>query len=250
MRVPAPFERSGEHIAIELRGVQALFTTRHGGVSSGPFATLNLGRLTADDPDAVRRNRAKLQDRVGGRLAMIHQVHGTRVRRLENGAGAVPAITGGDQQLEDSDGQATATPGIAPMVLVADCLPVVVAGPGALAVLHVGWRGLAEGIVAQGVRAAREMGSDGTLEAAIGPGAGPCCYEVSEQVHAFFASYGEGARNGANLDLKAVAREQLEQAGVAAVHDVGLCTICEEDFFSHRRDRGVTGRQAGVAWLG
>ena len=64
-----------------------------------------------------------------------------------------------------------------------------------------------------------------------------------------FVSYEERARNGANLDLKAIAREQLERAGVVAVHDVGLCTICGEDFFSHRRDRGVTGRQAGVAWL-
>jgi purine-nucleoside/S-methyl-5'-thioadenosine phosphorylase / adenosine deaminase len=249
MRLPAPFEREAEHIAIELAGARALFTTRHGGVSAGPYATLNLGRLTADDPSAVRRNRARLQDGIGARLAMIRQVHGTRVRRIQDGADRVPDVTASDQQLEDADGQATAARGIAPMVLVADCLPVVVASGGAVAVLHVGWRGLAEGIVAQGVRAARELGSNGRLEAAIGPGAGPCCYEVSEDVHAMFAVYGERARNGANLDLKAVAREQLERAGVAAVRDVGLCTICGEEFFSHRRDRGVTGRQAGVAWL-
>jgi YfiH family protein len=249
MKLPAPFEPWGEHIAIELPGARAVFTTRHGGVSSGPFATLNLGRLTADDPDAVRRNRARLQDRAGGRLAMIRQVHGTRVRKLEDGAGRLPDVTEADQQLEEADGQATAARGTAPMVLVADCLPVLVAGGGALAVLHVGWRGLAGGIVPHGVSAARELGSEGRLEAAIGPGAGACCYEVSEQVHAMFASYGERARNGANLDLKAVAREQLARAGVGVVHDVGLCTICGGDFFSHRRDRGVTGRQAGVGWL-
>jgi YfiH family protein len=249
VKVPEPFGRSGEHITIELGGACALFTTRHGGVSSGAYATLNLGRLTADDPDAVRRNRALVQDRVGGRLAMIRQVHGTRVRRLEGDADDQPDVTAADQQLEDADGQATAAGGFAPMVLVADCLPVVVAGEDSVAVLHVGWRGLVGGIVDQGARAARELSSDGRLEAAIGPGAGRCCYEVSEEVHAIFAQYGERARNGANLDLKAVARAQLERAGAAVVHDVGLCTICGEDFFSHRRDRGVTGRQAGVAWL-
>jgi YfiH family protein len=249
MRLPAPFEHEGEHIAIELGGAQALFTTRHGGVSAGPFRTLNLGRMTADDPNAVSRNRARLQRRVGRRLSMIRQVHGTLVRRLEDGPESVPDVTRVDQQLEEADGQATAARGIAPMVTVADCLPVAVAGAGAVAILHAGWRGLAEGILAQGVRAVRELGCDGPLEAAIGPGAGSCCYEVREEIHAMFASYGEHARNGGNLDLKAVAREQLGRAGVTAVHDVGLCTICGPDFFSHRRDRGVTGRQAGVAWL-
>jgi hypothetical protein len=249
MRVPEPFERFGEHITIELGGARALFTTRHGGVSSGPYATLNLGRLTADDPDAVRRNRVRVQDRVGGRLAMIRQVHGTHVRRLAGDASEHPDVTAADQQLTDADGQATAAGGFAPMVLVADCLPVVVAGEGSVAILHVGWRGLASGIVDEGVRAARELSANGRLEAAIGPGAGPCCYEVSEDVHAIFAPYGPSARNGTNLDLKAVARAQLKRADAAVVHDVGLCTICGEDFFSHRRDRGTTGRQAGVAWL-
>ena len=93
---------------------------------------------------------------------------------------------------------------------------------------------------------------DDPLEAAIGPGAGGCCYEVGEEVHAEFAGLATHVRRGRNLDLKAIARDQLhEAAGVSAVHDVGLCTICSDDalFFSHRRDRGVTGRQAGIAWL-
>jgi YfiH family protein len=245
---PAPFEAVGEHLTIELPGARALFTSRHGGFSSGPYATLNLGRLTGDDAQAVRRNRGRLQEMVRGQLAMIHQVHGTRVRQIANGSAQAPDVTSADQQLEDADGQATADVGVAPMVLVADCLPVVVAGGGALAVLHAGWRGLAAGIVDEGVRAARELGSGESLEAAIGPGAGRCCYEVSEQVHEHFAAY-QGARNGDNLDLKAVAREQLGRAGVAVVHDVGVCTICSADFFSHRRERAITGRQAGVAWL-
>jgi polyphenol oxidase len=135
-----------------------------------------------------------------------------------------------DVELLEADGQATRLRGVAPMVMTADCLPIALAAPGAVAMLHAGWRGLAAGIVAEGVRALRELGSDGPFEAAIGPGAGGCCYEVGEEVHAQFAAYGEGVRHG---------------------HDVGLCTICSDAslFFSHRRDRGVTGRQAGIAWL-
>ena len=144
------------------------------------------------------------------------------------------------------------------MVLTADCLPIAVVGRGAdgrdrgaVAMLHAGWRGLAAGIVAEGVRALRELGADGPLAAAIGPGAGACCYEVGEEVHEVFANHGERVRHGRNLDLKAIARDQLERAGVQTVHDVELCTICSNEalFFSHRRDRGVTGRQAGLVWL-
>ncbi len=137
------------------------------------------------------------------------------------------------------------------MVLTADCLPIAIAGAGAVAMLHAGWRGLAAGVVAEGVSAVRELGASGPLSAAIGPGAGPCCYEVSEDVHAGFADYGADARRGARLDLKAVARMQLVAAGVASVHDAELCTICSDPslFFSHRRDSGITGRQAGIAWL-
>ena len=139
------------------------------------------------------------------------------------------------------------------MVMTADCLPIAIAGrggpvrsgkdAGAVAMLHAGWRGLAAGIVAEGVRAVRELGADGPLEAAIGPGAGGCCYEVGDEVHERFADYGERVRRGRNLDLKAIARDQLERAGVEArarrraVHDL----LGPSLFFSHRRDRGVTG---------
>jgi polyphenol oxidase len=142
-------------------------------------------------------------------------------------------------------------------VLVADCLPIALTAAGrsnghaAVAMLHAGWRGLAAGIVAEGVRALRELGADGAVQAAIGPGAGGCCYEVGDEVHEAFAEHGHHVRNGRKLDLKAIARDQLERAGVETVHDVQLCTICSNEalFFSHRRDRGVTGRQAGIAWL-
>jgi YfiH family protein len=249
MALPAPFQLRDQHLEIELPGARALFTTRRGGFSSGPYATLNLGRLTPDEPAAVTRNRELVQERIGAPLAMVHQVHGSNVKRLTD----EPEIDVGppDGGLEEADGQATARAGLAPMVLTADCLPIAIAGGGAVAILHAGWRGLAEGVLAEGVGALRELGRDGPLEAAIGPAAGRCCYEVGEEVHRQFASYSERARNGSNLDLKLIAGEQLRRAGVQTVHDVGLCTICatESLFFSHRRDRGVTGRQAGIAWL-
>ena len=116
--------------------------------------------------------------------------------------------------------------------------------------LHYGWRGLAGGIVEEGARAVRELGGSGPLVAAIGPGGRVCCYEVGEEVHAAFAGFGDSVRRGAHLDLAAVARSELEKAGVDEVADTGLCTICGDPglFFSHRRDSGVTGRQAGVVW--
>jgi copper oxidase (laccase) domain-containing protein len=108
---------------------------------------------------------------------------------------------------------------------------------------------MAGGIVGEGVAALRELGAQGPVRAALGPSARGCCYEVGEEVHAHFEAY--DARVGErNLDLAAVARAQLAAAGVDEVHDTGLCTMCADPglFFSHRRDGGVTGRQAGVVW--
>jgi YfiH family protein len=252
MELREPFYARGEHLGIDLPGARALFTTRRGGFSEGPFASLNLGRLTADRPEAVQRNRARLQAEIGLPPVYIRQVHGSLVRRIDAlpTVGVAPLPDEG-VELPEADGQATLLPDVAPMVLTADCLPIAIAGDGAVAMVHAGWRGLADGILAEGVQAVRELGADGPLEAAIGPGAGGCCYEVGEEVHVAFSAFGDRVRDGRNLDLKAIAREQLEQAGVGAVHDVELCTICSDEnlFFSHRRDGGVTGRQAGLAWL-
>jgi polyphenol oxidase len=249
MDLPDPFYPWQEHLAVDLPGARAVFTTRRGGFSTGPYASLNLGKLTPDDPAAVQQNRAWLQSRIGGRLAMIRQVHGRRVLHRSS----PEAASGADPQdeLAEADGQSTSSQGVAPIVLTADCLPIVVAGGGALAVLHAGWRGLADGVIKEGVRAVRERAGSQPITAAIGPGAGVCCYEVGEEVHQRFAAGNGSARRDRNLDMKAIARTQLLEHGVEVVHDVGLCTICSpaELFFSHRRDRGVTGRQAGVAWL-
>jgi copper oxidase (laccase) domain-containing protein len=134
-------------------------------------------------------------------------------------------------------------------VHVADCLPIALAGDGGVAMLHGGWRGLAAGVVDEGVAALRAAGVAGPLEAVIGPGAGGCCYETGPEVHAVFARY--SASDGRLLDLKAVATAQLHAAGVETVDDVGLCTLCAPEglLFSHRRDGPDTGRQGGFAWL-
>lgn len=224
------FEQLGDHLAIALPGGTALFTTRRGGVSEGPFASLNLGLLTDDAPENVRENRARVERLTGGRLAQARQVHGADV------------IEADPEHVAAADGQVTTRPGVAAIALVADCLPIALVAPEGIGMIHAGWRGLAGGVIGNGVAALRERGA-GRIAAAIGPGAGPCCYEVGEEVHAAFGT------SGRTVDLKAIARERLEAAGVETVHDCGLCTMHDpERFFSHRRDRGVTGRQAGIAW--
>jgi polyphenol oxidase len=217
---------------VDLPGARALFSTRRGGVSEGPYASLNLGLRTDDDPVRVTENRRRVQARAAVR-ALLHgrQVHGVDV--------AVEGVPG-----EAADAQVTARRGVAPFVSVADCLPIALLAPGAVAMVHAGWRGLAGGIVAAAVAAVRARSPQGDLVAAIGPGAGACCYEVGPDVHAAFGT------TGRTLDLKGIAAGQLATAGLDDVHDCGLCTMCADPrlFFSHRRDGGVTGRQAGLAW--
>jgi len=240
---PAPFRWQDGQIVADLPGAGVLFSTRAGGVSEGAFASLNLGLLTADAPENVAENRRRLGEWTGHpwqRVCYGRQVHGARVRCATEPPS--PARPYGEE-----DGQATALRDAAALVFVADCLPVVLASPGGVAALHGGWRPLAGGILAEGLRALREVGGDGPVQAAIGPGARGCCYEVGEEVHAHFADC-DARRGERMLDLAAVARVQLRRLGVETVHDSGVCTICDERLFSHRRDRGVTGRQAGVVW--
>lgn len=242
MIAPEPFYAWHEHFCVELGGAQALFTTRRGGVSVGPYESLNLGRFTEDSPEALERNRSLLEHKVGRQLTFVHQVHGAHVR-----VGSAP-VTGA--RLEEADGQVVAEGGLAPVALAADCLPIALGSETGAGIVHAGWRGLAGGVIAQGVKALRAVAGEGPIAAAIGPGAGPCCYEVGEEVHAQFAADAAIARRGDNLDLKALARRQLAAAGVKTVHDISMCTICTPSlFFSHRRDQGVTGRHAGVIWL-
>jgi polyphenol oxidase len=229
----------------DLPGAQVMFSTRAGGFSSGPYESLNLGLLTGDDRDLVIRNRLRLAEQADvepASVAMGWQVHGTDIREWEGPDPQQAFVDPGGGHLK-VDGHITRTAGIAPLVLVADCLPVAIAGGGSVAMLHCGWRGLAGGLIG---KAAARMDAQG---AAVGPGIGQCCYEVGNEVLAAFSSYDDVA-SGRMLDLRAVARQQLAAAGVDTIEDVDLCTSCRPDlFFSHRRDNGITGRQSGIAWL-
>lgn len=243
--LPPPFRWEGDHVAAELPGARMLLSTRHGGISPAPFDSLNLGRLTDDEGANVDANRERLAAAVGlprGRFLYGRQAHGASVRRPAEPPGPERAAA-------DEDGQATALADAAALVFVADCLPVLLAAEGAVAAVHCGWRGLAGGIVEEGVRALRELGADGPVHAVVGAGARACCYEVGEEVLEHFAEVPAARARERNLDLPAVAAAKLAAAGVAEVHDVGLCTMCRNDlFFSHRADGGTTGRQAGVVW--
>jgi len=226
--------------------VTVRFSSRRGGVSAGPFASLNLGVLTDDDRAAVIENRARLARAAGfdpARVAMGRQVHGAGLEWVGQGLPA-PHYSAPGEPPPEADGQLTERPGIGLLVLVADCLPIALRGPGGLAMLHCGWRGLAAGIID---RAADRVGA---IEAVIGPGIGPCCFEVGPEVAAAFEDLGPGIRDGRMLDLPEAAERLLRRAGAGRVERARLCTCCEErDFFSHRRDGGTTGRQAGIAWI-
>ena len=216
------------------------FSSRLGGVSEGPFASLNLGVLTDDDPDNVRANRRLFCSKLGvdpETATMAWQFHSA-------GRGIVtPGV-----EFERCDGLWTEQPGRGLMLLSADCLPVALArtnGDPAVAVLHVGWRGLLAGIVESGAAALEGE----PFVAAIGPGIGPCCYEVGDEVAGPFRErFGDAVVPRRHLDLHEAAERALREAGAESVERVGLCTSCEEElFFSHRRDRGRTGRQGILA---
>lgn len=211
--LPAPFTWRNGQIEIDLPGGRGRFTTR----LAGP----------GDLPDRVARSR---------------QIHGADVRVVRDVLDLASAAP-------DADGQATALRGVACAVRVADCLPVVLVAPEAVAAVHAGWRGLAAGVLEEGVRALRSLGAS-EIRAAIGPGARVCCYETGEEVHAAFAHLGPRARDGDHADLAAVARAILEADDVREIHDTGLCTICAPAgvLWSHRRDGELAGRQEGITW--
>lgn len=249
-------ERDGVRwLEADLDGARAAFSTRLGGVSQPPFDSLNLGLLTEDEQAAVEENRRRLAAALGlvpEQVVFALQVHGTRLIDHSEGSGGEfrGSFVGSGTTKEprngiaEADGHVVCEPGLAPLVFAADCLPVALRGPRGLAMVHAGWRGLAGVILTAAAEAVAATG------AAIGPGIGPCCYEVGDEVLGAFAELGEGIARGRMLDLPEVARRQLARAGVENVRSAGLCTCCEPElFFSHRRDRGRTGRQAGIAWL-
>ncbi len=230
-----------------LAGFPHGFTTRRGGVSKPPFESLNLGGLVGDDPAAVAANWEVLQRATGLGFARVNQVHGDRVIVLD----------GPRAPCEEADAVISTRPGVAACVSVADCVPVLLADPrsGVVAAVHAGWRGTLAHAAARAVEAlAREVGAlPGDLLAAIGPAIGPCCYQVSyELAQAFRDDLGArvaACRAGSvRLDLWLANEMVLRKAGLASerIEVLGRCTACDSDaFFSHRRDRGSTGRQVG-----
>jgi YfiH family protein len=229
----------------ELPGARAAFTTRLGGVSGGPWAELNIGLLTGDDAGAVYENRARVAASLGlepERIAIGRQRHRAEVAAHEAPQQPAP-FAGSGAEPPEADGHATSVRGLALLVFVADCLPIALAGPGGVAMLHGGWRPMAEGLIGRGAAAV------GATAAAVGPGIGPCCYEVGAEVLAAFEPLGEGVASGRMLDLREVARRLLAQAGVVEVEIDEHCTRCEPGlFFSHRGEGPVTGRQGGLVW--
>ncbi len=223
-------------IELELNGATVLFTGRAGGVSEAPYETLNLGPGTADDPALVREN---VRRAAGGLpVARLRQVHGVSVHTA--------ASADAEAELREGDGLVTTGRDLALAALTADCLPVAIATPAAIGIVHAGWRGLANGVIEAGVKALRALDASGSIAAVIGPGAGACCYQVNADVAGLFP---DDATASGTVDLKSAARRRLLAAGAETARDVGRCTICEPElFFSHRRSGPVTGRQAGLIW--
>jgi polyphenol oxidase len=213
-------------------GYVVAFTSRVGGVSSGVYASLNLGVSTGDDPELVEENRrlaCQQLDLDATALALNRQVHSPTVHRAHPG-----------DRGEPGDGLWSDQAGLPMLALAADCLPIALArrsGGRALAVVHAGWRGLAEGVVEAGVAA---LGA-GEVVAVVGPAIGPCCYEVGREVSSLFD---DDLTAAGKLDLWSAAERSPRRAGVAEVERVDLCTRCHPElFFSYRRDGEVFGAQ-------
>ena len=229
---------------MRLPNATVTFTTRQGGVSEGPYESLNLGALTEDVLEHVVENRHRAAQHAGvapERMAMGYQVHGTDLREWTEPPLDRAYAEPGGKELDRVDGHLTREPGVGLLVLVADCYPVALSDGEQAAMLHCGWRPLAAGMIEKAL-----IRFTSPPAAAVGPGIGGCCYQVGDEVLEQFADI-EGAASGRMLDLRAVIAAKLAAGGVESVEHVDRCTSCEPElYFSHRRDSGVTGRQAGI----
>lgn len=248
-----------------LADVPHLITTRHGGVSAGPYATLNVGYGTDDAEDAVATNRAIAAAAVSGahgRLSAGRLSHGTDVAIYRQGGLDFPEqklpVRPGAVRLEtffDADGVVSDIPSQYFLLTFADCVPLLFYDPvrHVLGAAHAGWRGTAAGMAGEMIDAlTREFGSEPEdIRVGVGPSIGPCCYEVGPDVARSFQDHGYRAvHTGNRLDLWASTVDQLEAKGVRSIEVSGLCTACNRDtFYSHRGEGGVTGRFALLAGL-
>ena len=225
--------------------VRSCVTTRAGGVSLPPFDRLNLGTHVGDDAEAVAQNRSRLQALLGCQPTWLNQVHSPDVVE------ATPA------QVLTADASWTATPGVAALVMTADCLPVLFCDRAGtrVAAAHAGWRGLAGGVLENTLKALALDPAETLVW--LGPAIGPAVFEVGAEVReAFVAQHAEaasafvpGAQAGKFMaDIYQLARIRLAAQGVTAVYGGGLCTVSDERFFSYRR-AARTGRFASLIWL-
>ena len=236
--------------------VGALMSTREGGESAGPFATMNLGIAVGDEPARVAANRARFAAACGATPVFLRQVHGTRVARL----GTADAEPGAP--VHEADASVATVPGIACTVQVADCLPVLFAAPEGrgVAAAHAGWRGLSAGVLEATVAALGEAAGcrPGAIDAWLGVCIGPGAFEVGADVLEAFGAprQGDGGRRfvpaqpGKWLaDLAGLARDRLAAAGIERISAAEGCAWRDASrFFSYRRDR-VTGRMAAAVWI-
>lgn len=216
------------------------FTNRTGGVSTGAFASRNLGFHVGDDPSDVARNRKQLSDELGP-IAFMNQVHGDAVVVVEKLGDVDPT----------ADALVTAVPGITLAVQVADCIPLLLHSAESVAAVHVGRKGLINGVALRAIEVMRAMGSV-NIGAVLGPSICGRCYEVSEEIFSEVASLhpvaqSRSARGNPALNLQAALVQVLEREKIAVV-DQSKCTVESNDLFSYRRD-SITGRQAGLVWL-
>ncbi len=226
-------------------------TDRRGGRSRAPYDSFNLGDHVGDDPAAVAANRSRAARELGvgeDRLVWMDQVHG-----------AVVAVVDGPQggPLAGTDAVVTTTPGLVLGVLAADCVPVLLTDPvaGVVSAAHAGREGVRRGVLPATLSAMASLGARARhVTALLGPAVCGACYEVPDEMQAEVAAVVPSAavrtrRGTAGLDLRAGLAEILARAGVTEVVHDPRCTVEDPTLFSHRRD-GVTGRQAGLVWLG
>ncbi|MFT4035742.1 MAG: polyphenol oxidase family protein [Patulibacter sp.] len=247
----ASLTESGGLLRASAHGAHALFTGRAGGVSEAPYDSLNLGPWTADDPADVAENQRRVTELAGAdgverTLVVGRQVHESSVAAHLQGC-ATAAVDGVDAHVTDRRDLAVA-------VLTADCVPVALLAPWGVGVAHAGWRGLAGGVVGGAIGELLALAGDGAdrsqISVVIGPCAGPCCYEVGDEVHAAFAGWPGHNRQAPTLDLPALTAAAARHERVGEVVAAQRCTICMPGWFSHRASGGMTGRQAGIAWRG
>lgn len=234
-------------------GIFAGFTARAGGISTHPYATLNLGPNVGDQPQAVANNRRIVAQAVGRPIAYAEQIHSDEVLVLDDdspwyGSETPPIAVG------KADGLVTANSRLGLGVLVADCVPILLASDAAIAIAHAGRRGIELGVIAQVVAQLRGLSGDGEVRAAIGPAICGQCYEVPDQMQAEVCQISPEAfattRWGTpGLDLPAAAAAQLAAAGAVVRYQSTVCTFTDESYYSHRRASATgetTGRQAGI----